>query len=652
MRMRNGNMSERLFHMGAVTVIVLGLYLSSLHGYILFHSLVEISTVAVGFTLFILAWNARWFLKNNYLNILGIGYAFISLIDMLHTLAYKGMNVFPGHGANLPTQLWIAARYLQAVTLCAAPLFAERAVDRRVIFAGYAAAVSALMAMVYSGNFPACYIEGKGLTAFKIGSEFVTIALLLISSYLLYRKRRYFNNRVFSLMVSSIACAIVSGISFTAYLNVYDFANMVGHYFKLASFYLLYRALLVTGLREPFDLVFRELRQAQEAIRNAHDTLEEQVMERTAELRESEARYRSLFEESIDGVFLSSVEGTIIDINLTGVRIFGYDSKEEMAGLDLARDVYANTEERNRFISVIDKKGSGEYEAVLKKKNGGTMLARLSMAVIRNYDGNVIGYQGVIRDVTEERRLERELFKAKKMEIIGQLAGGVAHEVRNPLNAILSISEALFREEEIADNPEFVPYLQHMRAQVGRLSKLMSDLLDLGKPVKPANIHTVSLHEVCASSVDLWKMTEAANAHSVTFACDDAATEPWVNADSERLQQVFLNLMDNAAQHSSEGAGIVITTERTDERTVAVRVRDEGKGIAPEKIERVFDPFFTTRSGGTGLGLALVKHFIESMGGAARIFNNEPPPGCTAELLLSITDQGGNAEGETENTFN
>ena len=308
--MSDSNRSEKLSYIGVITAIVLGLYLGSLHSYLLFHSLVEITTIAIGFTLFILTWNARRLLANNFLSILGIGYAFIALIDLLHTLAYKGMNVFPGFGANLPTQLWIAARYLQAITLCAAPLFVERRVDNRAIFGGYAAAVSVLVAMVFSGNFPDCYIEGKGLTTFKISSEYVITALLLTSSYLLYRKRRYFNDRVFLLTVSSIACTTISEISFTAYLSVYGFANLVGHFSKLAAFYLIYRAILVTGLKEPFDLIFRELRQAQEAIRKSHDTLEEQVRERTGELRASEEKYRALIECANDAVFIHEIRKT------------------------------------------------------------------------------------------------------------------------------------------------------------------------------------------------------------------------------------------------------------------------------------------------------------------------------------------------------
>lgn len=303
--MLGSNRFENLSYTGIIAATVLGLYLSSLYSYLLFHSLIEIVTIAVAFTLFILTLNTRGYLANSYLRLIGFGYAFIGLIDLLHTLAYKGMNVFPGFDSNLPTQLWIAARYLQAVTLFAAPLFVARKVDNRAIFGGYAAAVSLLVAMVYSGNFPDCFIEGKGLTAFKIGSEYVISAILLASLYFFYGKRKYFNDKVFFLVISSIVCTVISEISFTAFVSLYGFANLVGHFAKLAAFYLIYRAILVTGLREPFDLIFRDLKQAEETLRKAHDTLEEKISERTVELRsvnermEQELTERKRAEESL-----------------------------------------------------------------------------------------------------------------------------------------------------------------------------------------------------------------------------------------------------------------------------------------------------------------------------------------------------------------
>jgi len=267
----------------------------------------------------------------------------------------------------------------------------------------------------------------------------------------------------------------------------------------------------------------------------------------------------------------------------------------------------------------------------------------------RQPDGSTLWF-GFFHDITEQKKMERALFAARKMEIIGQLAGGVAHEVRNPLNAILSISEALFKENAIANNPKFVPYIDHIRTQVHRLSKLMTDLLDLGKPIRAATIRPVALDRLCTDTIALWQVTETARDHPVTLLCDRASAEAFrVRADGMRLQQALLNLMDNAAQCSPKGSGIVLRIVEAGERTLAVQVQDAGTGVAQEKIERVFEPFFSLRSGGTGLGLALVKHFIENMGGEIRIHNNVPPPGCTAELLLTLAEQS-DVEDQTEDT--
>jgi PAS domain S-box-containing protein len=389
----------------------------------------------------------------------------------------------------------------------------------------------------------------------------------------------------------------------------------------------------------------------EEKVRELEETLAERTRAEEA-LKESEARYRALFEESIDGVFITSIEGKIIDISNTGVNILGYDSKEEMLRLDLSRDLYMDPKDRRRILSEVIEKGFHEYEVFLKKKSGEKMPVRCAMNAVREADGAIIAYRGVIRDITEQKRLEQELFKAKKLEIIGQLAGGVAHEVRNPLNAILSISEALFREIEIVDNPEYLPYILHIRTQVGRLSKLMTDLLDLGRAVNPAAIQPVSLVELFAETIHLWNMTEKAEANPVVFIREHEICYPLVNADGARLQQVLINLIENAAQHSPPGSEIILKIQETVGQKVTILVSDAGKGIAPEKLEKVFEPFFTTRSGGTGLGLSLVKHFIESMGGEARIMNNVPPPGCTAELVLRIASEGGETAHETENSIN
>jgi signal transduction histidine kinase len=275
--MLNTDKSESLAFIGATSALVLGLYASSHYSYLLFHSLVEVITIALAFALFILTWNARRYLENNYLRVLGYGYGFIALIDLVHTLAYKGMGVFTGFDANLPTQLWIAARYLQASTLIAAILLLGRKLDDRAVFAAFMVATPMLLALVFAGYFPDCFIEGRGLTTFKIYSEYLISLVLLVAGALFYAKRSAFDAQVFFLIGASIVCTIVSELTFTTFISLYGVANMLGHFAKLMAFYLIYRAIFVTGLKRPYELIFRDLKQAGEALRVAHGELQQEV---------------------------------------------------------------------------------------------------------------------------------------------------------------------------------------------------------------------------------------------------------------------------------------------------------------------------------------------------------------------------------------
>jgi len=244
-----------------------GLYLTSLHSYLLFHSLVEIFSIVVACGIFMVVWNSRRFLDNNYLLFIGIAYLFVGGLDLVHTLAYTGMVVFQGYETNLPTQLWIAARYLESISFLIAPLFFKRKLKANLIFIGYTLATSILLLSIFYWNiFPACFIEGMGLTPFKKISEYIISLILLTSIVLLLKKRNEFDSVVLQWVVWSIILTIISELAFTFYIHAYGFSNMVGHYLKVVSFYLIYKAIIETGLRRPYDLLFRDLKQREEAL--------------------------------------------------------------------------------------------------------------------------------------------------------------------------------------------------------------------------------------------------------------------------------------------------------------------------------------------------------------------------------------------------
>ncbi|MBS3909976.1 MAG: SpoIIE family protein phosphatase [Actinobacteria bacterium] len=291
----------------AAAAVLAGLYASSLYNYLLFHSLVELFSVVIAAGIFMVAWNSRKFIENDYLLLLGIAYLFVGGVDLIHTLAYKGMNIFPGFDANLPTQLWILARYMQSVSLLLAPVFLVRKLNYRVAAIAYAGvSVLALLAIFEWGIFPDAFIEGTGLTTFKVASEYIISTILLVSLYLLYKRKAFFDAGVLRLLAASILVTVASEMAFTLYTDPYGFSNLTGHFLKIVAFYLVYRALIETGLARPYSLLFRNLKLSEEA------------------LRESEDKYRNLFTSMNEGAILHEViydkDGRAVDYLIKDVN--------------------------------------------------------------------------------------------------------------------------------------------------------------------------------------------------------------------------------------------------------------------------------------------------------------------------------------------
>jgi PAS domain S-box-containing protein len=371
--------------------MVTGLYLAKLYGYLLFHSLVEMFAIAVTCGIFMITWNARRFMTNGYFLFVGSAYLFVGVIDLLHTLAYKGMGVFPRYDANLPTQLWIAARYLQSGALLAAPFFIERKVNPRLVVSTFALIASLLIASIFGDLFPDCFVEGRGLTTFKVGSEYVVVMMLVGSLILLRRKRQSFDPEVVQLLAAAIIALALTELVFTLYVDVYGILNMVGHLFKLGAFYLIYLALIETGLKKPYNLLFRELKQ-------------------------SEERYRRLYMNT--PVMLHSIDqgGRLVSVSNYWLEHLGF-TRDEVLGRN-ATDFL--TEESRRYaedevLPAFSQSGlSRDIPYQVVKKDGSVMDVLLTASAEADEKGGIIASLAVMTDVTEQKRAEEGLRKSEE----------------------------------------------------------------------------------------------------------------------------------------------------------------------------------------------------------------------------------------------
>lgn len=354
--------------------------------------------------------------------------------------------------------------------------------------------------------------------------------------------------------------------------------------------------------------------------------------EAEAALRQSEEKFRSLFEESKDTVFISTPDGKLIDINPAGVELFGYSSKVEILQSNIATDLYEHAKDRERFRTAIEEQGYvKDYEVIIRRKDGKPVTVLETATAVHDEQGNVVAYRGIMRDMTAYKQLEGQLLQAQKMESIGTLAGGVAHDFNNLLTGIIGFSEIALSEIDPESNAS--RHVGSVIEQGHRAATLVSQLLTFGRRTDSERLPMQLVPLVKETA----KILERAIAENIRIELDIAEEQATVNADATQMQQVLMNLCVNAAHAMPTGgqlsirlAQVLLDAEYCRRYPyakpgphVCLAVRDTGMGITPEIQERIFDPFFTTKATGegTGLGLAMVYAIVKNHEGHINVYS-------------------------------
>lgn len=378
--------------------------------------------------------------------------------------------------------------------------------------------------------------------------------------------------------------------------------------------------------------------------------------------RQAEAKYRSLFENVQEGVFISTPEGRFLDFNDAFMRITGYLSREELMGVDITSAFFVDPEDRRRLQSELERHGAlHDYEFRMRRRNGDVRIVSESSIVTRDASGAVLYYQGFLLDVTERRLAEQELrrrndeltrlhdetrlayedlrraqeqlLQSEKMAAVGQLISGVAHELNNPLTAILGYSQLMAEEPGLSEQAE--QYVDRLQRQAQRTHRIVQNLLSFARQ-RPPERRPISLEQVLEDTIALREYELRLN--NISIHREITPELPQIFADSHQLQQVVLNIVNNAVDAilDRDRRGDIWLRVFADADNVVMELTDSGPGV--DDPSRVFDPFYTTKpvGKGTGLGLSICYGLMKEHGGEITVRNAPPRGACFTLTLPSI----------------
>lgn len=353
-------------------------------------------------------------------------------------------------------------------------------------------------------------------------------------------------------------------------------------------------------------------------------------------LQESERRYRTLFEGVPVGLYRASKGRVILDANPTLVAMLGFPSLEELRGTQID-DLYVDSRADCRWRQTMEDEGIvRSFEARLRRYDKSVIWTRDATRTVHNSDGSVRHFEGGFEDITEQKRAqaaleeaEEQLLRREKLAMLGQLAGGVAHELRNPLGVM---SNAVYYVRMVQNEGKIASeeYLDILSQEVQNAEKIITDLLDFAR-IKPPSRGPVSVREIIDEALmRSWPLSGVA----VDVRVPDQG--PVLFVDPKQTVQVLRNLITNARQAMPDGGHITIRA-RAEDTMVTISVTDTGTGMAKKTLARLFEPLFTTKAKGIGLGLAISKHLVESNGGSISV-RSEEGKGSTFTIMMPAAE--------------
>jgi PAS domain S-box-containing protein len=322
---------------------------------------------------------------------------------------------------------------------------------------------------------------------------------------------------------------------------------------------------------------------------------------------EQERKYRSLFERSMDAIFVAGSDMAFRDVNPSVEQLLGY-TRDELLRMNPARLFDRLDALRQLRFSVREFNQLKDFETTLVSKQGRKRICLISVWAVDDATGKPLWYQGIVRDITEQKKAQQELIIAEKLTMTGKIARSIAHEVRNPLTNLSLALDQL--REELGDRNDTQLYTDIIDRNVERIGALITDMLNSSKP-RDLDRQPQSLNDVVRDTLNL--VTDRIRLKQMQLETHFSTDDCIAPLDREQVRVALTNILINAVEAMEPGQGkLTVTTYCHDDTQVCVEIRDNGSGIAPDNVQRLFDPFFTGKQSGMGLGLTATQNIVNS----------------------------------------
>ena len=360
--------------------------------------------------------------------------------------------------------------------------------------------------------------------------------------------------------------------------------------------------------------------------------LQEMVEERTADLKRSEEKLKSIFAASPDAITATDLNGNVIECNEQTLRMHEYSSREELIGKS-SLELIAKKDRQKALENLKQTFEHGQVKTVeytFVTKKGRRFPAELSASVVQDASGTPIGFVVVTKDITERKRLEQQIFKSERLAAIGQLAAMIGHDLRNPLTGITGAAYYLKRRLDLKANEKAKEMLDIIEKDIAYSNKIINDLLEYSREIK-LDLTEVTPKFLAIEALSLVKIPKKVRVVDLT------RKGPLMTVDAAKLKRAFVNIIKNAVDAMPKGGTLTIQTKQIGDN-LEIAFTDTGVGMPKGTMQQIFTPLFTSKAKGMGFGLAISKRIVEAHGGKITV-ESRVGEGSTFTLSIPIERQ-------------